>query len=69
MGMFVNSYMTKAKKFEVTAERVERGIKLDINTFENLRLELTDEQAITIIKALKGVLAAPAPTPKAYDDY
>lgn len=68
MGMFVNQYMTKAKKFEVAAKRVERGIQLDINTFEGLRLEMTDEQAETIVGALGKVIAKGGAAPAARED-
>ncbi len=64
MSLFVNQYMTRAKKFELECKRVERGISLEIKTFESLKLEMTDDQAAQIVAALTAALgnhSAPAP--------
>lgn len=71
MSIYVNSYMTKAKKFEATASQGKNGIVLEINVYDSIKLEMTPEQWETCItevnKFLKKGVGRPAP--KADDDY
>ena len=71
MSMYINAYMTKAKKFEVTATEGKNGIVLEINVYDAMKLEMTPEQWETCINAVQKLMkkGGGRHAPKADDDY
>ncbi len=71
MSLYVNGYLTKAKKFEVSASEGKNGIILEINVYDAIKLELTPEQWKEVISKLTPLLKGGAgkPAPRADDDY
>ena len=70
LSIYTNGYLTKAKKFEVTASEGKNGILLEINVYDVIKLEMTPEQWETCINAVQKLMKkGGGQKQKADDDY